>query len=222
VSGSLDFDWLGGAAAALIHGTVTTMGLIVVTAALGTVLSILGAAARRGQSAVLGAAVAAYVELIRNTPFLVQIFFIFFGLPAVGVRLDALPAAVVAMTVNLSAYGIEIVRSGLDAVPRGQIEAAAALGLRRYRAFVSVILPQAFRVMFPALSSQIVITMLESAVVSQIAVRDLTYEADLLQARTFLAFETYLVVAGIYFGLATLMRRTMHAGARHFLARERA
>jgi len=139
------------------------------------------------------------------------------GLPAIGVRLNAVPAAIVAMTVNLSAYGIEIVRSGLDAVPRGQVEAAAALGLRRYRAFVSVILPQAFRVMFPALSSQIVITMLESAVVSQIAVRDLTYEADLLQARTFLAFETYLVVAGIYFALATLIRRAMQAGARRFL-----
>jgi polar amino acid transport system permease protein len=220
VNGTLDFGWLGGAVVVLAHGTATTLGLIVVTAALGTVLSILGAAARRGGSQVLRGAVAAYVEFIRNTPFLVQIFFIFFGLPAIGVRLDAVPAAIIAMTVNLSAYGIEIVRSGLDAVPRGQVEAAAALGLRRYRAFVAVILPQAFRVMFPALSSQIVITMLESAVVSQIAVRDLTYEADLLQARTFLAFETYLVVAGIYFVLATLMRRAMRTGARRFLMRE--
>lgn len=194
-----------------------TVGLIIVTAALGTVLSIAGAAARRGRSLVLRNAVGGYVELIRNTPFLVQIFFIFFGLPAIGLRLDNVTAAIIAMTINLSAYGIEIVRSGLDAVARGQWEAAAAVGLRRYRTFVSVILPQAFRVMFPALSAQIIITMLESAVVSQIAVRDLTYEADLVQSRTFLPFETYLVVAGVYFVLTGMMRHLMRASARRLL-----
>ena len=92
-----------------------------------------------------------------------------------------------------------------------------ALGLTRYRIFVSVVLRQALRVIFPALSSQIIITMLESAVVSQIAVRDLTYEADVLQARTFRAFETYLVVTGIYLGLASLLRKLMQTGARRYL-----
>ena len=180
-------------------------------------LSIAGAAARRSRSAPLRQAVAAYVELIRNTPFLVQLFFIFFGLPSLGIRLDAAVAAVIAMTMNLTAYGIEIVRSGLDAVPAGQWEAGMALGLTRYRIFVSVVLRQALRVIFPALSSQIIITMLESAVVSQIAVRDLTYEADVLQARTFRAFETYLVVTGIYLGLASLLRKLMQTGARRYL-----
>ena len=218
VTAGLDFAWLGDALGVLARGAATTIGLIAVVSGLGTVLSIAGAAARRSRSAPLRqAVVAAYVELIRNTPFLVQLFFIFFGLPSLGIRLDAAVAAVIAMTMNLTAYGIEIVRAGLDAVPAGQWEAGMALGLTRYRIFVSVVLRQALRVIFPALSSQIIITMLESAVVSQIAVRDLTYEADVLQARTFRAFETYLVVTGIYLGLASLLRKLMQTGARRYL-----
>ena len=199
--------------AALVHGAATTMLIIVIVASAGAVLSVFGAALRRGRNRVLSGAVAGYVEVVRNTPFLVQLFFIFFGLPSLGIRLSGFVAAILAMTLNLAAYGVEIVRAGLDAVPVGQWEAAQSLGLSRYRVFVSVVLPQALRVIFPALSGQIVITMLESAVVSQIAVRDLTYEADILQARTFRPFETYLIVAAIYFLLATLMRRAMLGAA---------
>ena len=163
---------------------------------------------------------AAYVELIRNTPFLVQLFFIFFGLPSLGIRLDPIVAAILAMTLNMAAYTTEIVGAGLDAVPRGQREAALALGLRPRQVFVKIVLPQALKVIFPALTSQIVIMMLESAVVSQIAVRELTYEADMLQARTFRAFETYLVVTLVYLGLSIALRRLLVAGGRR-ASRER-
>src|SRR5208282_3819733 len=109
----------------------------------------------------------------------------------------------------------EIVRAGLDSVGSGQREAGLALGLRPLVIFLKVVLPQALRAVFPALASQIVITMLESAVVSQIAVRDLTYEADLIQSRTFLAFETYAVVTAIYLVMSLLLRRLLFfAGAR--------
>ena len=218
----LDFDWLAGSVPALARGTATTVGLIVVVALLGSVLSVTGAAARRSRHRVVREAVAAYVEVIRNTPFLVQLFFIFFGLPGLGLRLGNVAAAVLAMTLNMTAYGIEVVRAGLDAVPRGQWEGGAALGLGSARIFLSVVLPQALRVIFPALTSQTIIIMLESAVVSQIAVQDLTFEADVLQARTFRAFETYLVVALIYLALATLMRRAMLAGAGRWVFRGRA
>ena len=213
----LDFGWLAGSAAPLARGAGVTMGLIVVVTAFGTVLSVAGAAARRSRLRFVRQAVATYVELIRNTPFLVQLFFIFFGLPSLGLRLGNVVAAVIAMTLNMTAYGIEVVRAGLDAVPKGQWEGGAALGLSRTRVFLSVVLPQALRVIFPALSSQIIIIMLESAVVSQIAVQDLTYEADVLQARTFRAFETYLVVTIIYLALATLLRRAMLVGASRWL-----
>ena len=209
----LDFTWLGDAWGALASGVLTTSALILVVAVIGTVLSVLGAAARRSRHRILRRTTALYVELIRNTPFLAQLFFVYFGLPGLGLRMGNVTAAIVAMTLNMTAYGIEVVRAGLDAVPRGQWEAGAALGLRPYRSFFKVVLPQALRVLFPALSSQIIIIMLESAVVSQIAVRDLTYEADVLQARTFRAFETYLVVMLIYLTLATLIRSALRSGA---------
>ena len=214
---SLDFGWLAGAAGVIARGAATTLLLIVVTTLAGTFLSILGAAGRRSGPKPLKVAIGIYVEVMRNTPFLVQLFFIFFGLPSLGIRLDPILAAMLAMTLNMAAYTIEIVGAGLDAVPRGQTEAALALGLRPRQVFVKIVLPQALKVIYPALTSQIVIMMLESAVVSQIAVRELTYEADMLQARTFRAFETYFVVTMVYLGLSMGLRRLLVAGGRRAL-----
>jgi polar amino acid transport system permease protein len=214
---SLDFSWLGDALKLIVNGAVMTIFLVVVTALVGTVISILGASGRRSRHPVIRRGIEAYVELIRNTPFLAQLFFIYFGLPSLGVRLDPIVAAILAMTINLAAYGIEIVGAGLDAVPVGQREAGQALGLRPRQVFIKIVLPQALKVIFPALTSQIVITMLESAVVSQISVRELTYEADLLQARTFRAFETYFVVTMVYLALSVALRRLMFAGGRRFI-----
>ena len=183
-----------------------TLLLIAVTTLLGTVISVLLAAGRRSGSRLLRSVITGYVELIRNTPFLVQLFFIYFGLPSLGIRLDPFAAAILAMTLNMAAYTTEIVGAGLDAVPKGQKEAASALGLHPVQVFMKIVLPQALKVIYPALTSQIIIMMLESAVVSQIAVRELTFEADMIQARTFRAFETYLVVTLVYLG-------TFHRGA---------
>lgn len=206
------------ALAAIIRGASTTITLIIVTTIVGFLLSTAAAAARRSSYAFLRHAVAAFVEIIRNTPFLVQLFFIYFGLPALGIRLDPIYAALLAMILNMTAYTTEIIGAGLDAVPAGQHDAARALGLKPYRAFIKVILPQALIVIYPALTSQIVIMMLESAVVSQIAVRELTHEADLWQARTFRAFETYFVVALVYLGLATVLRRGLVFLGRRFIS----
>ncbi|RWB28140.1 MAG: amino acid ABC transporter permease [Mesorhizobium sp.] len=214
---SLDFGWLADATGAIARGAATTILLIAVTTLAGTFLSILGAAGRRNGPLLLKRAIGVYVEIIRNTPFLVQLFFIFFGLPSIGVRLDPVLAAMLAMTLNMAAYTIEIVGAGLDAVPRGQTEAALALGLRPRQVFVKIVLPQALKVIFPALTSQIIIMMLESAVVSQIAVRELTYEADMLQARTFRAFETYFVVTMVYLVLSMGLRRLLVSGGRRAL-----
>ena len=211
-------DVLAEALAAIARGASTTVMLIAVTTVAGFVLSTVAAAAKRSSYVVLQYAVAAYVEIIRNTPFLVQLFFIFFGLPALGVRLDPIYAALLAMILNMTAYTTEIIGAGLDAVPAGQHDAARALGLKPYLAFTKIVLPQALLVIYPALTSQIVIMMLESAVVSQIAVSELTHEADLWQARTFRAFETYFVVALVYLGLAVMLRRVVVALGRRFLS----
>ena len=163
--------------------------------------------------------IGAYVEAIRNTPFVVQLFFIFFGLPALGVHIDEYTAAILAMTLNLGAYSVEIVRAGVAAVPKGHLEAASALAMSRAQMLRHVVLPQALAKVFPALSSQIVITMLGSAVVSQISVADLTYAASYIQSRNFRAFETYFVITLAYLAMALLMRATLGAMGRRLFSR---
>jgi polar amino acid transport system permease protein len=124
------------------------------------------------------------------------------------------------MTVNLTAYSIEIVRAGIEAVPAGQREAGLALGLRPVFIFLKIVLPQALANIYPALVSQIIITMLESAVVSQIAVTDLTHVADFIQSRTYRAFETYFVITLVYLMMAVSLRWLLdRAGRRLFAGR---
>lgn len=212
-----DFAAIAANVGPLLKGAGLTLGLTVVAAAVSVVFSVTGAVIRLWGARWARALVGAYVEVIRNTPFIVQLFFIFFGLPSIGIKLTALSAAALAMTINLTAYGIEIVRAGLEAVPDGQGEAGLSLGLSRTRVFLQIVLPQAIAVVYPALVSQIIITMLESAVISQIAVIDLTHVADLIQSRSYRAFETYFAVAVIYLGMALALRWLLdRAGTRLF------
>jgi len=165
-----------------------------------------GAAARVYGPKPLSSAVAVYVEAIRNTPLIVQLFLIFFGLPSAGVKLDADTAAMVALSINLGAYTIEIVRAGLEAIPRSQIEAGQSLGLSAIQIFRYVIIFPALRLMFPSLASQFILMMLATSVVSQISAQDLFQAASIIQSRTFRDFEVYAVVAGVYLALALLFR----------------
>ena len=129
----------------------------------------------------LQAVVGGYVELIRNTPFIVQLFFIFFGLPAAGFKLSAETASFIAMVINLGAYATEIIRAGLEATPKGQIEAAVSLALNRLQTFTYVVLPPALKKIWPSLISQVVIVMLGSSVCGQISTKELSYAADLMR-----------------------------------------
>lgn len=218
----LDFNALADYLTLFLEGAAITLGLTAIAATLGISLSIGGAATARWGLGWARALVAGYVEVVRNTPFIVQLFFVFFGLPSMGLRLSALEAAILAMTFNLTAYAIEIVRAGIESVPTGQHEAAAALGIRPASAFFYIILPQALAAVYPALVSQIVITMLESAVVSQIAVMDLTHAADFIQSRTYRAFETYFVITLVYLAMALGVRWLLgRAGKRLFAGRAR-
>jgi len=188
----------------LLDGAVFTLWLSAVSMALSLVVAILGALGRISGPRWLRAIIAAYVEVIRNTPFLVQIFLIFFGLPAIGVRLDANQAALIAMVLNGSAYTIEIVRAGIESIGHGQVEAGAALGLHRLRVFRLIVLPQALRAVMPPLGSQFILLMLNSSIVSVISADDLTSAAQDVQSRTFRSFEAFIVVTGIYLGLSLL------------------
>ena len=158
-----------------------------------------------------------YVEIIRNTPFVVQLFFIVFGLPNLGLKMTAGEAALLAMVVNLGAYSTEIVRAGIQVTPKGQWEAGRVLGLSRTQTFVRVVLPPALQRIYPALVSQCIIVMLGSSVVSQVSYEELTFAANLIQSRTFLSFEVYLVTTGIYLALSIAMRQLLMAAGRKWL-----
>ncbi|AUZ19193.1 amino acid ABC transporter permease [Achromobacter xylosoxidans] len=198
----------------LIKGIGVTVELIAFGAVAGVALGIACAWARTQGPRWLRAPVTAYVEVVRNTPFLIQLFFVFFGLPSLGVQFSEMQAACLAMALNLGAYSAEIIRAGIDATPKGQYEAGASLAMTRLQVFRHVVLKPALARIWPALSSQIVIVMLGSAVCSQIAAEDLTFAANFIQSRNFRAFEVYFVTTGIYLVLAVLLRQLLRMTGR--------
>ena len=204
-----DFGWLAEYYPTLIKGVLVTVELTLIGAVLGIILGIACAWARALGPSWLKPFVAAYVELIRNTPFLIQLFFIFFGLPGIGVQMNEMTAANLAMIINLGAYSCEIIRAGIQATPRGQFEAGASLAMTRFETFRHVVLVPSLQRIWPALSSQVVIVMLGSSVVSQIAAEDLTFAANFIQSRSFRAFEAYFVSTAIYLALAVLLRQAL-------------
>jgi polar amino acid transport system permease protein len=147
----------------------------------------------------------AYVEIVRNTPFLVQAFFVFFGLPTLGLRLTPNIAGLLVMSINVSAYSAEIIRGGIEAMPRGYWEAARSLGLSHARTFYSVILPPSVQAVYPSLVSQFILLMLGSSVLSSISTTELTSVANDLQNMNFRTTETYIAAAALYLCLSTLL-----------------
>lgn len=199
---SFQFDDVFAAWPLLVKGTLNTIELSLLAMLFGLLVAIVCAWGKTAGPRPLRWVINAYIELIRNTPFLVQLFFFFFALPALGLRWSAYAAALVAMVVNLGAYATEIIRAGIESIPKGQIEAGLALNLKRHEIFRFVILKPALRTVYPALTSQFILLMLSSAVVSAISADDLTSVAANLQSQTFRSFEIYIVVAGIYLLLA--------------------
>ena len=191
-----------GAMDQLLYGAWLTVKLSAMAMAIGLVVSILCALAKTSGIRALRIAVDIYVEAIRNTPFLVQIFFLYFGLPTLGIRLDPNTAALLALVINFGAYGTEIIRAGIEAIQKGQIEAGTALGLSRLQIFRFVVLKPALRTVYPSLTSQFIYLMLTSSVVSVISASDLAAAGNDLQSQTFASFEVYLVVTAIYLALA--------------------
>lgn len=205
----------------LLKGALFTLELTVIGTLAGVALGIVGAVVRAWQLRPFNWLFGVYVELIRNTPFIVQLFFIFFGLPTLGVRMTEWQAAVLAMVINLGAYSTEIIRAGIQAIPRGQLEAASALAMTRFETFRHVILRPALAKVWPALSSQIVIVMLGSAVCSQIATEELSFAANFIQSRNFRAFETYLFTTLLYLAMAIGVRQLLNLFGRRVIVGRR-
>lgn len=194
----------------LLYGAEQTLVLSTGAMALGLGVALAATAARTLGPRPVRWAVRAYVEMIRNTPFLVQLFIIYFSLPALGLRMRADQAAVLGMAVNVGAYATEIFRGGIEAIPRGQIEAGRALGLSRLQILRLVVIGPAILIVYPALSSQFVLLMLASSVVSTISAEDLTAITNSLQSTTFRSFEFYFAATALYLAMALALRVVLH------------
>ena len=186
----------------LLIGAWLTIQLSCAAMMLGLIVSLFCAWGKTSGIAPLRWLIDAYIEIIRNTPFLVQIFFIFFGLPSLGLRLTPNSAALLALVVNFGAYGTEIIRAGIESIQKGQVEAGTALGLSKLQIFRYIIMKPALRTVYPALTSQFIYLMLTSSVVSAISADDLAAAGNDLQSATFASFEVYIVITLIYLGMS--------------------
>jgi polar amino acid transport system permease protein len=188
----------------LLQGCWLTILLATVSITAGLVIGIVTALAKQSRVFAIKLAATSYVELIRNTPFLVQVFFIYFGLPSVGISFRPWSAAVLALSINCGAFAAEVIRGGIEAIARGQFEAGAALGLRPLQVFRFIVLKPALRIIFPALSGQFILALLTTSIVSSISAEELTSIAESLDTLTFRSFEIYIVATLLYLGMSLI------------------
>lgn len=202
MSYSFDFTPVLAAWPMLLDGVMGTLRMSSISMVLGLSLGIVFMSMRMSRQPVLRSVAIGYIELIRNTPILVQVFFVFFGMPAIGIRLSGEQAAILAMTLNCAAYAAEIVRGGVQSIRPGQIEAGRALGLHTADIYRFIVFRPAIRAVYPALCSQFVLMMLNSSLVSSVSAEELTYFAQTLDSQTFRSFEIYLTLGVIYLALS--------------------
>lgn len=190
----------------LLDGLVLTILLTLVGMVLGTGAGLVLALARRSAHWPLRWLARGYVEIFCNTPLLVQLFVIYLGLPSLGIRFSPVAAACVSLVLNNAAYTGEIIRAGLAATPRGQVEAAKSLALRPWQILALIVLPPALARVWPALVSQNVLLMLSTGITSAIGAQELTAVVSDINSDTFRSIEAFSVVAGLYLLVNYLQR----------------
>jgi polar amino acid transport system permease protein len=204
-----------------LHGAALTIQLSAIATLLGLLVGTLCAIGRGSRNTFVARACGIYVETIRNTPLLVQIFLVYFGLASIGLKVPAFVAAVLAMVINIGAYTTEIMRAGIESIHRSQIEAAECLALSRVQIYWHVILRPAMERVYPALTSQFVLMMLATSITSVISAEELTAIANRVQSDTFRSFETYAVVAVFYLLLSLLTRAAFWLAGQALFTRRR-
>jgi polar amino acid transport system permease protein len=202
---TLDFSVVWHAMPVLLWGCVGTLGLALAGMTLAMVIGIAGVTARDSKAAWLRALVIGFVEIVRNTPFLVQIFFLFFALPLIGLKLNPTATAVIALGVNGGAYAIEIIRGGVQSIHKGQIEAGYALGLHKGQVFRFIVLKPALRAIYPSLTGQFIMLTLTSSICSAVSAYELTSVAQRIESDSFRSFEVYFFVTFLYLAISWLL-----------------
>ncbi|MGC8779000.1 MAG: amino acid ABC transporter permease [Candidatus Caldatribacteriaceae bacterium] len=204
-----DISALYRAVPALFWGATVTLRVTVLSIIIGLLIGIVAGLARVWPNTFLRAISSAYIELVRGTPLLVQIFLVYFGLPALGLNLDPFVAGIIAMGINSGAYVGEIVRGGIESIAQGQMEAALSLGMTWWQAMYYVILPQAFVRILPPLGNEFIALLKDSSLVSTIAIAELTRTGQIIITRTFKSFEIWSGVALFYFAMTYAISRVV-------------
>jgi polar amino acid transport system permease protein len=203
----MSYEWvtLAGYVNDFVRASWLTLQVTLLAFVLALLLGLLAALASASHSRLLRAIASVYIEAIRNTPVLLQIFIVFFGLPSLGVTLNAYTAGVIALGVNVGAYLAEVFRAGIQSVPRGQLEAASILGMERSQIFIEVTLPQAARAVYPAIVNNLIQLLLGTSLLSAIALPELSGTATVINARTLLYIQTFTITLIAYLVLSNFL-----------------
>jgi len=205
-----NFDFLSKYSNYFVVGTKTTLILALSAVIIGTILGLVLSLMKLSKFKVLKAIAVTYIEFVRGTPLLIQIWIIYIGLPLViGVDLPDIMTGIIALSLNSGAYVAEIIRAGIQAIDRGQMEAARSLGMKEGLAMREIIIPQAFKNILPALGNEFISIIKESSMVSVIGVAELMYNTGTVRAASFIPFEPLIVAALIYFVITFILTRIM-------------
>lgn len=188
-----------------IDATITTLEVSFIALIIGLILGIIICIAKVGTIKIFKIIATIYVEIIRNTPILVQIMIIYFALPEIGIKFSPFMSAIIALSLNSAAYVSEIFRSGVNAIDKGQMEAGRSLGLSYAQTMKLIILPQAFKNSLPALGNEFISLVKESAIVYFVGVADIMFAANSIKNATYETFGPYLIAALIYFVITSVL-----------------
>ena len=194
-----------------LSGLEMTIQLSIVSVLFGILLGILFALLKLSRFKAFRAVAVSYINFVRGTPFLVQIYIIYYGLFGLGINIPDVSAAMLALAINSGAYVAEIVRAGIQSVDSGQLEAARSLGMTQGSAMRLIILPQAIKNILPALCNEFITVTKNTSLVSVIGIHELMYNADTVRGNTFLAFEPLIVAAVVYFTVSYVLTKGVDA-----------
>ncbi|KDR94386.1 amino acid ABC transporter membrane protein, PAAT family (TC 3.A.1.3.-) [Peptoclostridium litorale DSM 5388] len=205
----MDFSFVKDYQMFFVNGAKITVFLAAFTVIFGVALGIVLALMRLSSKKILNVIAGAYIEFLRGTPLLVQLYIVYYGLPVIGIDLPDFLAGVIALSMNSGAYVAEIIRAGIQAVDKGQTEASRSLGFTYGMTMRYIIIPQAFRNILPALGNEFIVVIKESAIVSIIGIHDLMYNADTIRGNIYRPFEPLLIVALIYFAMTFTLSKLL-------------
>lgn len=205
----MDFSFLSKYNMFFINGAKLTLFLAFFTVLFGSILGLLLSLMKLSNSKVLKAISSTYIEFVRGTPILVQLYIVYYGLPSLGIEFPDVLAGIITLSLNSAAYVAEIIRAGISAVDKGQMEAARSLGMSNAQAMRHIIIPQAFKNILPALGNEFIVVVKESSIVSVIGIHELMYNADTVRGNTFRPFEPLIIAALLYFVMTFTLSKAL-------------